>query len=280
MKTPTAHEFLPLRAPEEGRLYLDHLGWHQCPPGWRCGPAARDYYLFHFILDGCGTVARKGAVRRLAAGKSFLLRPGDSVVYCADPETPWSYCYFGLRGQDVPRYLEKTVFSGGRWTAELGDVPLLRTVCQVREQLLDAPVLGFLSEECSLRLLGAYYQPAPEEKNYRTAYRSENAYVHMAKEFIASNFTGPLSVAGLAEQLNLNRCYLSTLFKETVGLSLTDYILSLRLERAQKLLNETRLPLLEIAHRSGFESYSAFFRAFKRKFQVSASGYRKKQNAE
>lgn len=112
MKTPTAHEFLPLRAPEEGRLYLDHLGWHQCPPGWRCGPAARDYYLFHFILDGCGTVARKGAVRRLAAGKSFLLRPGDSVVYCADPETPWSYCYFGLRGQDVPRYLEKTVFSG------------------------------------------------------------------------------------------------------------------------------------------------------------------------
>ena len=43
IQLPSEHEFFPLRPPELRRLYVAQLGWHQCPRGWRCGPASRDY---------------------------------------------------------------------------------------------------------------------------------------------------------------------------------------------------------------------------------------------
>lgn len=46
-------EFLP-RSMEHTELYVTQYGTEDCAPGHYFGPAVRDYYLLHYITDGCG----------------------------------------------------------------------------------------------------------------------------------------------------------------------------------------------------------------------------------
>ena len=274
IQLPSEHEFFPLRPPELRRLYVVQLGWHQCPRGWRCGPASRDYYLFHCVLSGSGELTRPGLRRRVTAGESFLLRPGDPTVYCADEHDPWSYCYFGLNGTAVEEYLCHTVWSSGTQVVTADGAGLLRAVEELRRRLYGAEHRGFLSEEGALRLLSFYVRPEEDGEGYRTAYRAENRYVHWVRDYVAAHYAESLTASGLAGQLHLNRSYLSELFSRTVGVPLKRYLQLTRLEQAQRLLLETRLPLTEVARRVGFESYSCFFRAFRDRLQVSPAQYR------
>ena len=275
MKLRSVHEFLPLQATEDTPVCLDHIGWHQCPPGWRCGPTARDYTLIHYIVDGQGTLTFKGTTRHLEAGQSFCIRDGAAAVYEADPLHPWSYMFFGLRGGGVPALLEKTVFSQGRYDTTLGDVPFCEAVYAAFDRLLGASRLGFLSIAYAYSLLDFFYRPLQGEPGL-TRVQKGNPHVYIAREYIADHLYLDLSVEDLARRLGLNRSYLSALFKKEMGLSPRDYAMSLRLEQAQKLILDTDLPLAEVAIRSGFESYSSFFRAFRNKLHIAPAVYRKK----
>ncbi len=275
MKLRSVHEFLPLQAQEGAPVCLDHIGWHKCPPGWRCGPTARDYTLIHYIVDGQGTLTLRGSTRHLEAGQSFCIRDGTAAVYEADPLRPWSYMFFGIRGGGVPALLEKTVFSQGRYDATLGDVPLCEAFYAAFDRLLGASRLGFLSIAYAYSLLDFFYRPLRGEPGL-TRVQKGNPHVYIAREYIADHLYLDLSVEDLARRLGLNRSYLSALFKKEMGLSPRDYAMSLRLEQAQKLILDTDLPLAEVAVRSGFESYSSFFRAFRNKLHIAPAVYRKK----
>ena len=63
-------------------------------------------------------------------------------------------------------------------------------------------------------------------------------------------------------------------FKKTIRMSFTDYLLELRLVVACKLLNESKLNIIEIAEMSGFNNLANFNRIFKAKKGLSPKEYR------
>ena len=65
---------------------------------------------------------------------------------------------------------------------------------------------------------------------------------------------------------------------ENFGMSISQYVFSLRIRAAKKLLKESTLPLSEIAKRTGFSDENYFGKIFKRKTGVTPTGYRKQQN--
>ena len=52
-------------------------GWQNCDSGHSFGPAIREYYLIHYILDGKGIFERRGVIYNLAKGSMFLIRPHE-----------------------------------------------------------------------------------------------------------------------------------------------------------------------------------------------------------
>jgi AraC-like DNA-binding protein/mannose-6-phosphate isomerase-like protein (cupin superfamily) len=78
-----------------------------------------------------------------------------------------------------------------------------------------------------------------------------------------------LSVASLARRLGCGADYLSHLFKGIRGVSLTSYILGLRLDRAAELLTETDLSGKEVAWACGFASQGYFIRCFRQRWGVT-----------
>jgi len=83
-----------------------------------------------------------------------------------------------------------------------------------------------------------------------------------AIEYIRQHPTDELSLSSIAEQLNLNKSYLSRIFSQDCGQSLTEYVTAFRVEEAKKGLAEG-LSIKESAKRAGFSNLPYFFRLFK-----------------
>lgn len=93
--------------------------------------------------------------------------------------------------------------------------------------------------------------------------------------FIAEHYTDPLSLDDLAAMAGMSRRPFARMFREVAGLALRDYLRNLRVERARQLLLGSTLSLTEIAQESGFYDLPHFDKAFRRRFRLSPSDYRR-----
>ena len=85
--------------------------------------------------------------------------------------------------------------------------------------------------------------------------------IKMAEGIMEQRFREPLCVKEVASELGMTREHLSRLFAERHGIGPAGFLRRLRTRQASRLLEEGRLPLREIALRSGFPSLAALRRA-------------------
>ena len=84
-----------------------------------------------------------------------------------------------------------------------------------------------------------------------------------------------ISVQQLADMVYVSKSYLSRAFKQKTGLSLMEYLNSLRMEAAKALLAASNMNTEEIAYRAGYRSTKFFYRAFRAYTGMSTREYRK-----
>ena len=78
--------------------------------------------------------------------------------------------------------------------------------------------------------------------------------VQEAERLILSRFHEPLDMRQIARELSVSYSYLRQHFRAQTGLSLKQYQLQVRLQRAQDLLANTDRPIKEVADMLGFDS--------------------------
>ncbi|ASS68577.1 MULTISPECIES: response regulator [unclassified Paenibacillus] len=95
-----------------------------------------------------------------------------------------------------------------------------------------------------------------------------------AISFIDAHLEEPISMKQVAELTHLNASYFSVLFKEQTGVTFSDYLTRLRLQRAKELLVATRMPISEIAEKVGYGTAKYFIKVFKDNEGTSPRQYR------
>ena len=93
--------------------------------------------------------------------------------------------------------------------------------------------------------------------------------------YIQQNYTGKILLREFGEQFHLSEKYISRYFKEHFHITLSQYVTYLRLEHAKQMLQETDIPVTEVAMQSGYQNISYFIRSFKKTYGVSPLKYRK-----
>jgi len=102
-----------------------------------------------------------------------------------------------------------------------------------------------------------------------------DAEVSAAVRFIREHACDGIAVKDLLHEIPLSRRVLEGRFRKLLGRTPHDEITRIRFERVRQLLRETRLPLAEIAQRSGFRNAEYLVTAFRREYATSPSAYRK-----
>lgn len=213
-----------------------------------------------------------GGVQYLFGGQTVPLGAGGWVVFWgamphrliqADEGTQFLWLTLPLADflrLDLPESLTRPVLHGelvyahnptdierfGGWLEDWSQGEVYRQV--VRLEL-----------EARLRRLALEHraQPTPRRKS---GPRTDKA-VQMA-QFIVGHYPEPLTVSRVAETVGLKPNYASTLFQQTFGMTVLEYLTQHRLAHAQRLLATTNRPVLEIAFEAGFGSSSRFYAAF------------------
>ena len=88
---------------------LYQYGWEHCTPAHSFGPAARNHYIFHYVISGTGTLmadnsAGETITYQVKSGQGFMLFPGQINTYIADTDFPWEYTWVefdGLRAKEI-----------------------------------------------------------------------------------------------------------------------------------------------------------------------------------
>lgn len=99
--------------------------------------------------------------------------------------------------------------------------------------------------------------------------------MHKAVNFVRENYACKLTLDDVAEHVYLSRSYLSKLFKEELGVSFTDFVNNIRVEKSKALLQNHSLALAEIADLVGFSDQSYFTKVFSKSVGMSPGQYRK-----
>lgn len=114
----------------------------------------------------------------------------------------------------------------------------------------------------------------------RTVKFDENQAMRAVVQYCSHNFTKELSLAILEEELHLSKYYISHLFGDKLGIRFNDYVNSLRMSEACRLLRTTNMSITEISDASGFGTLRTFNRSFIKQMGLSPSDYRKSNRGE
>lgn len=98
--------------------------------------------------------------------------------------------------------------------------------------------------------------------------------IAIIKRIIQENPGGAVSLAELAERLNLSPHRLSHLFRREMAMSLSQYLKQVRIEKAKELLESTFLSIKEIRLKIGVNDKSRFAKDFKQAYGVTPTHYR------
>ena len=88
-------------------------------------------------------------------------------------------------------------------------------------------------------------------------------------DVIHSQLDSRLTIDMLAREANLSVAHFSRAFRETMGRAPHQYLLSMRLEKARRLLEAPDANLSDVAHRTGFADQAHFTRLFKRSYGIT-----------
>ncbi len=100
-------------------------------------------------------------------------------------------------------------------------------------------------------------------------------------EFIKENYSDcNFYMTTLVEEFGLSDRTISKIIKESVNMTFSEYVETLRLQKALRLLDESEYSIRQIIGMCGFSAENTFFNAFKRKFGITPNSYRNAKKQE
>jgi Response regulator containing CheY-like receiver domain and AraC-type DNA-binding domain len=130
-------------------------------------------------------------------------------------------------------------------------------------------------DELSVYLTSVFYRFVGYVFDFRRFEHSD--IIFKAVNYMRENLSERVTLEDLALKVNLSRSYLSTIFKQELGSTFTDYINVMRIEKSKEYLLNTSLSLVEIADLVGYSDQSYFTKKFAKLAGMSPGQYRKKR---
>lgn len=197
----------------------------------------------------------------------------------------------------MKRFLEKTVYEGDVGNLSSSEMRRKKYLIVASVTMTArAAVIGGVNYETAMNQADFYIRKTDEADTTRELYEiHKNMLLHFTQmvsdhklgkpassiyykvqNYIVSNLTEKITTEEIANELGLNRTYLSSRFKKETGMNLVDYINILKVDEAKRLLITTDYTFVHIANTLCFSSQSYFQSIFKKYTGETPKEFRRK----
>lgn len=216
------------------------------------------------IISGSGTLVCRGAGMTFEGGTAFLVPPG--TPHKEESEKSVDLLWIGLKGAA----LRNTAIS------RLTHIRNESFAGQARDLWLFSEKggqnIGPELDGMSLSLMNRYF------RNLRERADGGWSFMDRAINYFDAHFTENISISDVAGECGLSREHFTRVFRKASGKSPIEYLMSVRIRNACRLLENTMLSVKEISELSGYRNEFYFSRAFRKTSGTSPSQYRLEHN--
>ena len=256
-------------------LHLQEIGQLQAKRPHTNSRSKLNSYLFFVVKEGSGTLHYDG--------KDYELNK-DSIIFidCYKPyshtssEDLWALQWAHFYGPNMNGIYGKYVERGGKpcfKSSHLEEyvqlLEWLHNIAASNDYIKDMKIFEKLSALLTLLMEDSWADTETQK------HLSGKRNLQDVKDYIDKHFTEKITLDELAELFYINKFYLTRVFKEQFGMSISQYIMQLRITMAKRNLRFTTLSIEEIAAQCGLEDANYFSRVFRKVEGVSPGEYRK-----
>lgn len=254
-------------------IELFAYGYQCCEANHSFGPGVREEYIIHYVHHGKGVYCSNGKKYNVSEGMYFGIFPRTLVHYIANEENPWTYSWICLQGPSMKALFEN-----------MGITPdNLMDHADSREET--SKTIYDMTNNNGSTLTDAFYRTGKmyefissllkdNEMNLKPS-NNRKCYVESVIKYINQNYYNELTVEKIAQYIGLDRSYIGQLFKNEKGLSIKEYLISLRMQKAFNFLIGTDFNISEIGRSVGYQDAFWFSKIFKKKYGMSPDQLRK-----
>ncbi|MDG3085332.1 AraC family transcriptional regulator [Vibrio hannami] len=233
------------------------------------------------VLEGCYINKMESSENRVT---KINATAGDAIFI---PPNCWNYPYwntdcsvlsilFGRRQLGLSlvskRKDEKTFFDVQKHSIRTNSGAALDNVLMALNSLssehdkkpMDELLLQTLLQYCKKML---EHSEEPSRDRVRDLYQQICVYIQ-------ENYHHAISRENISERFNISANHLSRMFRQQGHMTLADYIIWVRIDRAKFMLKKYNFKLSEVAHRCGFKDVNYFCRVFKKRTGHTPTAYR------
>jgi len=219
------------------------------------------YFELHYITIGNTDFNLQGTLFPIRPGTFFWTIPGEKHFMIINrkmkPVSQYAFnVEFTKEDSDLRAALEKKFLSNRFPYIGIGHRTLFE---QIRNNSLSSDTL--LRSAARHKLYAFLFQFSVESTPNTF---TENQYIESALQIMQSQFPQPIKIDLLCQQLGVSNSYLNRIFNETMGEPPLRYYLTLRLQSAKHLLQNSNLKVKEIANKLGFSDELYFSKLFKK----------------
>lgn len=256
-------------------LYIYQCGSLPCESGHAYGPTVRDHFLIHYVHSGKGIFQVGNTTWHLKAGNGFLICPDVVTFYQADRDDPWHYSWIGFHGLKAEHYLKDAGLSAEHPIFEYTEDDFIDNCFQEMATAYYLKKGGMVKRLAYLYLfLHKLTQLNTQEVYYDSSDRKE-LYVTLALQYIELNYSRKITVKMISDSIGLNRSYLNSVFKSSLGKTLQEYLMEFRVRKACELLANESLTIRNISLSVGYTDPLLFSKVFKSIQGVTPSEYKR-----
>ncbi|GGH28708.1 AraC family transcriptional regulator [Paenibacillus segetis] len=273
---------LPVLSPEETLPLLQDQFYHppyitlahmyKPPAGWFMTEQEIMQYQLLYGVDGMAENIVDGVKYEIKKGDIYLIPP--NAIRSLQPSKSAPYVgvtisfHFGLSQSPLESIIGEDLYLGNDAEGSLLG-KLIQLIQAIQQQTIAS---SMLAQGLLLQIIyeSATIRPTEEPPKLNT---KNNAKMVQICNYIKENYSSMIRLDTLSKMTGLSRNYIIRQFRRSYGATPSDYLVTIRIEKAKQLAIHTDLTISEIASRVGYTDLHSFSRMFKKRMGISLSQF-------
>ena len=240
---------------------------------------AHDTYEILYIVSGGGTYLVESTAYPLQEGCVLLMRPGEVHCLQVDATKPyerivlqfhenWLLHFNDLYRPLLTPFTRRTLGQNNLYSPSQYDSAFVLSCLDRIEAVNDDAMQTLMAQTVLPTILSEFYKAYTDRQPNDEQRAAPHTRIQEILLYVNEHLLDELSLDSLCERFYISKTQLGRLFRTATGSTAWDYILVKRLVEARRQIL-SGVPVTEASLQCGFRDYSAFYRAYKKRYGES-----------